>query len=563
MHSVAFDMGRRARSSLGAAALLASLLAPGAPALAQLHPAEQPSLLAPDVVAGIVDRHARIGRVRIVVDNVFDLDNPEEDKKLYRWANKVHVKTHPSVIEDVLLFHEGDEFDPRLLEESARLLRARAGIAEAVVLPSAYHEETNTVDVLVRTRDAWSLSLDLKFGRSGGENDYGLGLEEKNLLGTGKKLVFSHKRDVDRAQNILGYGDENVFGSRVRLDASYADTSDGLRKELNAGRPFFALDTHWSLTGDVIDERRVDQMYDLGETVDEFEHRVNGLSVEGGISRGLVGGRVRRWLVGLTYAEDRFGPSRDQPQPLLLPADRKLVYPWIGVQIIADDYRELEELNDMGRTEDVHLGLALTGSVGYTSTGFGADRDAWLLRVDARKGWEPRGGQLLLASAGASTRAEHGGLQNTIVSASTRYYRRNFGNKLFLVSADATTTNRLDTEQQVLVGGDSGLRGYPLRYQSGTKRAVLTLEERFFTEWYPWHLARVGYAAFFDAGRTWGRDPRGKPSLGPLYDVGFGLRLSSPRSSGGSIVHIDLASPLNGDDSIDGLQLNVSTQGTF
>ena len=115
----------------------------------------------------------------------------------------------------------------------------------------------------------------------------------------------------------------------------------------------------------------------------------------------------------------------------------------------------------------------------------------------------------------------------------------------------------------MLLGGDNGLRGYPLRYQAGEKSVLLTLEQRFYTDWYPWRLFRVGYAVFMDAGRVTGTDPRAVPTLGTLYDVGIGLRLSSPRSSGRSIVHIDLAFPLNGDPTIDDVQLVVETKSSF
>ena len=115
----------------------------------------------------------------------------------------------------------------------------------------------------------------------------------------------------------------------------------------------------------------------------------------------------------------------------------------------------------------------------------------------------------------------------------------------------------------MLLGGDTGLRGYPVRYQAGEQRVLLTVEERFFTDWYPWRLVRVGYAVFADAGQVRGQDPRATPSLGTLYDVGIGLRLSSPRASGHSIVHVDLAFPLNGDPSIDKVQLIVETKGSF
>ncbi|HEU4620129.1 MAG TPA: hypothetical protein VFV10_18985 [Gammaproteobacteria bacterium] len=545
------------------AGLLAAALARVPPAPAQLHPAEEPKLLDAATLEKMVARGAHIGRVEIVADNVFDPTKREEDKRLYRMANKLHVTTRDSVIDHVLLFHSGDVFDPRLLEESARLLRQLGGISEAVVVPTAYDSDTNTVDVLVNTRDSWSLSFDLKFGRSGGENDFGIGFEEKNLLGRGKKVLLSHKSDVDRDQNILGYTDENVAGSRARLNLVYADTSDGVHREFEAGRPFYALDTRWSLTGAVLDDRRIDQMYDRGETVDEFEHREKSLTIGGGLSRGLVEGSTRRWLAGVTYDDNEFGPTADAPQPLFLPEDRKLVYPWIGYEIVADDFRALEEFNDIGRTEDVNLGLDFNARLGYSSKGLGADRDAWILQLFGQKGWEPGPAQLFFVDFAASSRAENRRLENTSVSAGASYYRRNFNNKLFLVSLSGTATNRLDLDRQVLVGGDSGLRGYPLRYQSGTSRAVLTLEERVFTDWYPWNLVRVGYAAFFDSGRTWGRDPRGTPSLGTLHDIGVGLRLSSPRASSGTVVHIDLAFPLNRTSSIDSVQLNIETKGSF
>src|SRR5690606_40160847 len=99
-----------------------------------------------------------------------------------------------------------------------------------------------------------------------------------------------------------------------------------------------------------------------------------------------------------------------------------------------------------------------------------------------------------------------------------RYYHRNLGRHLFTASLSAVAGNRLDAENQVLLGGDNGLRGYPLRYQAGEHSAVLTIEQRFFTDWYPARLFRVGYAVFMDVGRVWGEDPRGTPPLGTLYD---------------------------------------------
>src|SRR5258708_33275440 len=108
---------------------------------------------------------------------------------------------------------------------------------------------------------------------------------------------------------------------------------------------------------------------------------------------------------------------------------------------------------------------------------------------------------------------------------------------------------------QLLLGGDNGLRGYPLRYESGTSRALLTIEQRFYTDWYPFRLVRVGGAIFADVGRTWGSGAIGNSDPGLLRDVGFGLRLRNTRSGLGHGLPLDFAFPLNNPVGIPTLQV--------
>jgi hypothetical protein len=536
-----------------------------APALQQ--DAEQPAAPAaaqPALDRAVLERAgATIRSIAISVDNVFDPSNPKEDKKLYRWANKVHIRTHENVVSSILLFRTGDVFQGRLLDESARALRERGFLAEAIVEPADYDPATNTVAIRVRVRDSWSLNADLKLGRSGGKNEYGFGLEDGNLLGFGKKLNISFRNTVDRKQTLLGYDDNNLFDTRVHLNAVLGDTSDGYRRYFAADRPFYELDGRWTIGGAVTDDRRVDTMYDLGEEVDEFRHDIQSVTLQGGWSRGLIDRHARRWLAGVTAEQDRFFGTTEKPQPLVLPADRKLVYPWIGWQRVEDDYREMTELNDIGRTEDISLGLNLFFSLGFARESFGSDRNALLFKAAAQSGWEPGPRQLLLFSAGGATRREDAGYADTTAYSDVRYYWRNRDDRLLSVTLSTLASQALDAETQVLLGGDNGLRGYPLRYQAGTRRTNITVEQRYFTNYFPWRLFHVGYAAFIDAGRVGGRDPRASRPLGTLWDVGLGLRLSSPRSSGKSVVHIDLAFPLNGDPSVDHVQLVVETKGSF
>jgi hypothetical protein len=519
---------------------------------------------APPTRAAIEQSGATIRTITITVDNVFDPNNPEENKALYRWANKVHVLTREQVIADILLFQEGERFVARLLDESARALRGRGFISDATVDVGSYDPATNSVDVNVWVRDSWSLALDLSLNRTGGQTEWGIGLSDENLLGTGKTLEVAYESEIDRDQWLLGYADGNVFGGRVRLRTLLSNASDGHRRELVVERPFFSLDTRWSVGSSMLDEQRIDNIFDLGEEIDEFGHAIDAISVQGGWSRGLIDRRAGRWLVGFASEEDRFSATPELPMPTLLPPDRKLVYPWLGWQWVEDDFREMSELNDMGRTEDIALGTNLFASIGFAKRRFGSDRDATLFELSAAMGWEPGGpGGLLLLTTGASTRREDVGNRNSQVYFTGDYYLRNLGRHLFSVKLGVLATDNLDPENQVLLGGDTGLRGYPIRYQAGESRTVLNVEQRFFTDFYPWRLIRVGWAVFADVGRVGGRDPRATEPLGTLYNVGAGLRLTSPRASGRNVLHVDLAFPLKRQPDIDSVQFVIETKSSF
>ena len=185
-----------------------------------------------------------------------------------------------------------------------------------------------------------------------------------------------------------------------------------------------------------------------------------------------------------------------------------------------------------------------------------------LFQSSATRGFS-HGGSTLLLYGDFSGRVSEGKLENGIADASIRYYVEQSKNWLFFTTFLGTKGWRLDLDNQILLGGDNGLRGYPLRYQSGTARALFSVEQRYFTDWYPFRLFRVGGAVFFDAGRVWGKAPLGQPSLGLLEDAGFGLRFGNARSGLGNVVHVDLAFPFHAPAGISHVQFLVQTEAHF
>jgi hemolysin activation/secretion protein len=170
---------------------------------------------------------------------------------------------------------------------------------------------------------------------------------------------------------------------------------------------------------------------------------------------------------------------------------------------------------------------------------------------------------LMFMDASLSGRLESGDIADGLARAAARYYWRWHRRGAFFALVSGEASEALDPEEQIQLGGDSGLRGYPLRYQTGTSRALLTLEQRLYTEWFPWRLFYVGGAVFFDVGRTWGRGAVGEESRGWLKDVGIGLRLGNARGAFGSVLHFDVAFPLDRTPDIESVQFLVETKQSF
>ncbi|HSC65243.1 MAG TPA: hypothetical protein VLD35_16495 [Caldimonas sp.] len=510
---------------------------------------------------------AVIGEVRFVRVNVFDPSIEAEDTALFRLANRIHIVTRESTVAAQLLFRSGDRYDARLLKESERVLRTREYLREARIVPVSYHD--GVVDVEVITVDTWTLKPEISFGRQGGKNSSGIGVEERNLFGTGGRLALKAKSDVDRTSHLLEYGDSAFLGSRWQVGAQLADNSDGYAQVLDVQLPFYALDSRSSGGIHLRNEKRIDSIYDSGSIVEQFQTHEREATAFVGWSAGLSGGWTTRWTSGLTFDERRADALVSDNPAARLPQDRRLVYPWIGVEVVEDDFRETRNQDQIGRTEDLALGWRSKIRLGVATRALGSDEQAIVFDASAAKGIQQTPAHTLLWNAWANGRLATGGLVDSVFGTAGRYYWRQSPRLTMFVGASVERGVGLDVDKQLMLGGDNGLRGYPLRYRTGQGRWLLTVEERAFTDWYPFRLLNVGGAVFYDVGATWGESqvpvspPPASPPAKVLNDVGFGLRLGNSRSALGSVVHVDLAFPLNGDPSISKVQLHIEAKRSF
>ncbi|MGO9633752.1 MAG: hypothetical protein ACLPX1_07635 [Steroidobacteraceae bacterium] len=505
---------------------------------------------------------AVIGSIDIDIRNIFDKSDPRENNNLFMLANHLHLRTKRGAIKAQLLFKSGDRYNPQALAETERNLRKLIYVYDAHVVPVRYAD--GVVDIRVITKDVWTLTPGISFGRSGGTNSTAYDVQDTNFLGWGKTIQLTHSNTVDRTSNTLAYADPNVFGTRWTAAMTIADSSDGHQHAVQVGQPFYSLDTRWSTNISALNFDRTVSRYNLGNIVDQFNDNQSTYDLSGGVSKGLVDGWSRRLLFGMHYDQNLFVPTPVTSLPANpLPPDRTLSYPYVGFDVVQDDFKKAGDENEIGRTEDLYFGTEVTGQVGLSNGAFGAHTNAIMLAATAVRGYDLPDQQQLFLSGDFSSRVEDGRARNLIADAGAKYYWRWRPDWLLYAALAGTVTDSLDPDKQLLLGGDNGMRGYPLRYESGTSRGILTVEQRVFTDWYPFRLVRFGAAAFADVGRTWGSGVVGNSDPGLLRDVGLGLRLGNTRSGLGNVLHVDFAFPLGDTAGIKHFQFVVQTLQSF
>jgi len=237
-------------------------------------------------------------------------------------------------------------------------------------------------------------------------------------------------------------------------------------------------------------------------------------------------------------------------------------------QYIRDGFIEARNINQINRIEDINLGTQFRLRLGHSSSSYSEYDNIYQLSGDISKGFAFSPTKLLLTGIDFDGRYKSGQVYDGLVSGHMDYHWDNFERGQFYVAMEASRSLRLFDDEPLVLGGETGLRGYPTQYEMGDKRYLLTVEQRFFgkKEWFS--LFHLGYAIFYDQGRAWGDSLVPQTQQGELRDLGIGLRISGTRNGNRkegahNILHIDLATPLDGGRDISCLQCLVKVRHSF
>jgi len=493
-----------------------------------------------------------IAEVRVELTNVFDPAVPGEDWWPFRIANRIHFVTREPVVRDELLLRPGDRWDALKALESERNLRAGYAFRRVEIVKLSRPD--GQVDEIVRAQDAWSTNPRIGFGTSGGASTLSLGLVEDNLLGYGKSVGYIHSQGSSptgrQRSDTYSYGDPRFLGTRLALQGEHTSNQDGNADALSLARPYYSLDTEHAVSAVFNNTNSIGTQFQAGAEYSKYYER--NRVVDASYGRRLSDDRVfvQRVEAGWYEQRDAFAPTSQPPGTLpgQLPADRHLSGPTVGYSWIQPRYVKETNIDRMERVEDFNMGNELRVRTGYMARGTGSDQDRWIFNATNQQGIRLGDSRFALAQVGVSGRIFQNKWENGLATASANFFWKNYmwsRGRTLVAHVEAAQGRRLDRENQIVLGGSTGLRGYRNESFVGGRSILFNMEDRFFfdREWL--HLVRFGGAAFFESGSV---VPEGSGFSAARFksDVGMGLRAASTRSSSGSVVRLDMAYALNG-----------------
>jgi len=485
-----------------------------------------------------------IGRVDVVAGDVFDSEQASRNV-VYRAANALHISTRESTVRRFLLFTEGDVYDPALLAESERNLRALGLFRSVEIRAGEAHD--GHVDVTVRTQDAWTTSIGISFGSDGGAFHGGISLTEKNLIGTARLVSLAFAQDVDRTYRSVEFDDPYFLLPFGSAHVVYADNSDGTERTLFFRRPFYSTAAAWAAEVGYSDLSRDEIHYaEGGAETDRYgaDHfRVTGSY---GLAADASALSATRVSVGLDWRKDEFHALPGQTLSPL-PADREFRYAFVQFETLLPDYLKWDYVDHADRIEDIGLGPRFQLKLGVSPAAFGLDRTTELVEAAGEIGFRVGSNGFVRGRAAFDTRVASQ-LESAHFQGDVWLVRR-FETSLrqtFVAHVGAFHAWNPYADEQFFLDGTTGLRGYRLRSFEGDSRVVLNLEQRFFSGWQIFGLVSPGFAVFFDAGSV-GSAQRPLRLSEVKTDVGAGLRFAVAWAPVMNVFRIDAAYALQPD----------------
>ncbi|MDP6778197.1 MAG: POTRA domain-containing protein [Candidatus Latescibacteria bacterium] len=457
-------------------------------------------------------------------------ENPAPDPPTIRRITiEGNVRTRTEVIRRELLFSEGEPLDSSLVAETERNLRRLYYLGRARI---RVREADGAADVAVEVQDLYSRALSPWISGAPGELSYGLIALDYNLLGRGQIAEITVERDaVSGGYARAYYRAPRLLDSRHALTTTVGAGAEGHEAGATVSHPYYSLSTQWSYGLSLNTRQRIERLYTSQILTHRYSDRLDSGTMW--ISRSY-GDRVKiRPRAGLSVSDRRFAP---EPGTTYAPTDRRRVIPSLGLLIWRPRYERVRFIHDLGRTEDLQIGSWASLGAGLSHLAFGSDRSFGVLQAQISPHFKPLPNSYAFISLYLGARRGRSAFTNLVSHAelTTYLHVREIHTLGLRVRFDALA--RPEDASQLLLGLETGLRGYAPRRFDGTRRFIANVEARPVLYRHPGFV--LASVLFLDAGKAW---TPGLARRSISAAAGAGARVGLARVYHNPVLRADLA----------------------
>jgi hypothetical protein len=443
---------------------------------------------------------------------------------LEKAGNSMHVKTRRRFVRNKLLFRPMEPLEPLALVESERLLRQTAHLLDARIIVDERTTTEDSVDVLVITKDIFSLGGSGSYSPPSGSGR--VALRELNFLGLGHQVRGSYRFNMNAPQPweaTAGYAIENISNTYITADINYINQNFYKERSAFLRRDFFATNTRYA---GAVGAGRIDERLLLPPLPQDTVQRFTDLGYH---RQDLWLGRSFRFKTynlgfeprGRLITAMRFINTNYYTAPSEIYQDNILGIASVGYSVRR--YYKDRFLYGFGRTEDIPAGTLASVSMGYEK---GDLFDRRYLGVDLSFARYNKNFGYLYGRAGygsflRGSKWEQGMLEMESLYFTRLYENGNWKLRHFILGRSTIGINRRP-EELLSINNEEGLRGFRSGLLRGNRRVVLNYEANLYT---PFTLFgfRLATLAFADVG--WLSYGSGSPFKStPYRGFGAGIR---------------------------------------
>ncbi|MEO5987352.1 MAG: hypothetical protein ABIU54_03510, partial [Candidatus Eisenbacteria bacterium] len=319
----------------------------------------------------------------------------------------------------------------------------------------------------------------------------------------------------------------------------------GKSNQFSIGQPFYAeharhaYGVSWNRGSSEV------QLFQRSLVAATIPRRLEQAEVRFGSGEKRSSGLVRRLLYSINVTDRHLKPSRLEPgaPEQFEGGDEDLRLRRLGAEVVLWKPRFIQRrgIEQFDRVEDYDLGNSIAMMSAVSPKFLGGTSNEGYVRVRVSGGLATRRFGFGFATARFESRILSGA-REAVSRFEGRWIQQPNPSLTLVTAALAVSAKDPARDFQAVIGGLNGLRAYSVHELAGSQVWRLNSETRWVAARNCWKLVTVGGAVFGDAGRAWGPGS----GDGPWHtDVGFGLRLSLPRSSLNEVARIDIAWPVS------------------